>query len=121
MTKKQIVEVVNRSFEDRNIDAFLEFCTDDVKWTVVGEKSVIGKAAIREWLSQSEGCDPPQFTVITLIAEDDIAICNGDMTMKETNGPESRYGFCDVYRFSDGRIAELTTYIVQTNKDVVSG
>ncbi len=40
--KKQIVEKVNASFAENNPEGFLAACTDNVKWTMIGEKTVNG-------------------------------------------------------------------------------
>jgi uncharacterized protein len=111
---KEIVEKVNAAFAENNPEGFLEACADDVKWTMVGEKSVNGKAAIREWMAQMKGMEAPKFTVSQLIAEGDSVACCGDMTMKEKDGKTVPYGYCDVYRFSGDKIAELTSYVVKT-------
>jgi uncharacterized protein len=111
LAKKQIVEAINNSFTENNTDGFLEHCTDDIKWTMVGEKTVTGKDAIREWIKAGE-CEPPVFSVINLVEDGNIAICNGDMTMKDKDGKESRFSYCDIYRFNSDKVAELTTFVV---------
>ncbi|MCM2359336.1 MAG: nuclear transport factor 2 family protein [Geobacteraceae bacterium] len=45
---KEIVEKVNTAFAENNLEGFLSFCADDVKWTMVGDKTVTGKDAIRQ-------------------------------------------------------------------------
>jgi ketosteroid isomerase-like protein len=96
----------------------LAACADDVKWTMVGERSVDGKEALREWMKQMEGMDPPNFTVDHMIAEGDSVVCHGDMTMKDKDGKTGKYGFCDIYRLSEGKIVELNSFVVKTdNKD----
>jgi uncharacterized protein len=114
---KQIVKEVNAAFEANNPEGFLSHCADDIKWTMVGEKTTNSKAEVREWMKQMEGCEPPSFTVDTLIAEGDTAICTGDMTMKDQEGIVSQYGYCDVYRFDGDKIAELTSYVVKSKGD----
>jgi ketosteroid isomerase-like protein len=113
---KEIVEKVNASFAENNTEGFLAACADDVKWTMVGEKSVIGIPAIREWMAQMKEAEPPKFTVDKLIAEGDSVVCCGDMTMKDKDGKTEPYGYCDVYSFSGGKIAELTSYVVKTTE-----
>lgn len=111
---KEIVEKVNAAFTENNPEGFLEVCADNVKWTMVGEKSVSGKAAISEWMAQMKEAEPPKFTVDTLIAEGDSVVCCGDMTMKDKDGKTGSYGYCDIYRFSGDKIAELRSFVVKT-------
>lgn len=110
---KQIVERINASFMEGNTEGFLDQCSEDVVWTMVGEKITSGKAAIRDWMSQMEGCEPPVFTVDQMISDGDSVACYGDMTMKGEDGVEGKYSYCDIYQFSDGKVAELRSFIVK--------
>lgn len=114
---REIVEKVNSSFAEGNTEGFLSFCSDDLDWTMVGEKRVRGKDAVREWMSSMEGMEPPAFTVNHMIADGDLVACSGDMTMKGEDGKEGNYGFCDIYRFGDGEIKELTSYVVKVKPE----
>jgi hypothetical protein len=62
---KEIMEKVNAAFAENNLEGFLSFCTDDVKWTMVGDKTVNGKVAIRQWMASMD-FEPPRFTVDTV-------------------------------------------------------
>ncbi|HEY5883360.1 MAG TPA: nuclear transport factor 2 family protein [Pyrinomonadaceae bacterium] len=110
---KEIIEKVNASFAEGDMKGFLSFCADDVVWTMVGNKSVKGKDAIREWLA-SMNMEPPQFTVDNIIGEGDFVMAHGDMTMKGKDGTTAPYAYCDIYRFNNGKIAELSSFVIKT-------
>lgn len=112
-TNKEIVEKVNASFAEGAVEGFLSHCADDVVWTIIGEKTVNGKNAIREWMSSMD-MEPPKFTVNNIIAESDFATAYGDMSMKEKDGKTVPYSYCDIYRFRDGKIVELTSFVIKT-------
>src|SRR5262245_64144413 len=97
-TNKEIVEKVNASFAEGGVDGFLSFCADDVTWTIVGNKTVKGKNDIREWMASMD-IEPPKFTVDNIIAEGDVVVAHGDMTMKDKDGKTASYAYCDLYRF----------------------
>ena len=84
-SNKQIVEKVNAAFAQGNVEGFLSQCADDVEWTMVGEKPIKGKDAIRKWMT-SMGPEVPKFTVTNLLADGDFATCYGDMTMRDKDG-----------------------------------
>lgn len=109
---KEIVEKMNKAAAEGDTDAFVSHCADDIKWTVFGEKTVQGKTAIKEWMDSMDCPEPPQFTVDHLIAEGDVVIASGDMTMKDKDGKTLPYAYCDIYRFSRGKVAELRTFVV---------
>jgi len=106
-TLKHVVEKANEAFASDDMEAFLNLCTDNVEWTMVGESTVKGKRAIREWM---KSMDPgtPKIKVDRIVAEDDIAIACGSFVMKNV-----AYDFCDVYRFEGDRIAALKAYVIK--------
>lgn len=110
---KEIVEKVNASFAEGGVEGFLSFCADDVVWTMVGDKSVKGKDAIREWMASMD-IEPPKFTVNNIIGEGDFVTAYGDMTMKDKDGKAAPYAYCDIYRFRNGKIAELNSFVIKT-------
>ena len=36
------------------------------------------------------------------------------MTMKEEDGKTVPYAYCDIYRFRDGKIGELNSFVINT-------
>ncbi len=115
LTKKQIVEEINASFTKNNTEGFLAHCDENIRWTMVGEKLTESKSEIREWMKQMEGMEPPVFVVANLVADGDVVVCNGDMTMNGEDGKPGKYSFCDIYQFSGDKVAELTSFVVATD------
>jgi len=66
---KEIIEKVNAAFAKGSTEGFLSFCAEDVEWTMVGDKTVKGKDAIRQWMASMGDMEPPKFTVDNVIAE----------------------------------------------------
>ena len=112
-TNKEIVEMVNASFAEGGVEGFLSHCADDVVWTMVGNKSTKGKNAIREWMASMD-MEPPEFTVDNIIAEGDFVTAYGDMALKEKDGKTVPYAYCDIYRFREGKIVELNSFVIKT-------
>ena len=110
---KEIVEKVNASFAEGGVEGFLTYCADDVVWTMVGNKTTKGKNAIREWLTSMD-TEPPRFTVDNMIGDGDFVTAYGEMTMKDKDGKVVPYAYCDIYRFRDGKIVELSSFVIKT-------
>lgn len=109
---KEIVTKINAAFTSDDPEGFLFHCADDIEWTMVGHTTVKGKTAISEFLSDSQ-CEPPVFSVDGMYAGEDSVTCFGGMTMKDKDGTESPYSYCDVYRFSADKITSLHSFIVK--------
>lgn len=111
---KEIVKKVDASFEANDMEGFLSFCADDVEWKMVGDATKKGKDSIREWMSSmGAGMEPPKIIARKSIAEDETVASYGEMTMKDENGEEKSYEFCDVYQFENDKIASLTSYVIK--------
>jgi uncharacterized protein len=114
--RKDIVQRINNAFAENNLEKILSFFKDDVTWTMVGDTTVRGKDAIRKWMASMDP-QPPQITVHDTVAEGDVVISRGDMRMQEKkNGPAIPYTFCDIYRFEGDKVADLTAFVIRTDK-----
>ncbi len=111
---KALVQDVNEAMRRGDIEAFLGRCTDDFVWTIVGEEPIAGKEALRRFMAQGPG-EPPDFTVESLIADGDVVVARGAMTMPE-NGRDVPYAFCDVWGVRGDKLSSLHAYVVRTER-----
>ncbi len=118
---KEIVEQVNATFAENNMEKFLSFCADDIQWTMVGHKSVKGKDAIRQWMKSMGDMEPPKITVDSRIAEGDSVVAQGNVTMQDKDGKTAPHAFCDIYRFRDEKIVELIAFVIKTESKSEAG
>ena len=109
---KAIIEKANQAFERNDVEGLLALCTEDFTWTMVGSPPAVGTAAVREWMAKAPP-EMPKFTVDTVIADGDHVTCIGDMTMPE-KGEDVPYAYCDVWRLTGGKIAELKAFVIRT-------
>ena len=111
---KEIIRKVNEAFARNDVEGFLAHCHEDFHWTMVGDKPVTGKDAIRKFMASAPP-EPPKFTVDTVVADGEFVTCIGDMTMKE-DGAEVPYSYCDVWRFRGDKLAELKAFVIKTER-----
>ena len=114
VNNKAIVAKVNAAFAAGSTEGFLACCADDVAWTMVGDTTVPGKDAIRQWMASMGSIEPPQLTVHNVIAEGDFVTAYGDMTMKDKDGAVVPYAYCDIYHFRGDTIVDLRAFVIQT-------
>jgi ketosteroid isomerase-like protein len=111
---KSILEQGNAAIVAGNNEEFLSFCAEDTEWTFVGEQTLKGKEAVRQWMARTY-VEPPKFTVAHLIAEGEFVTAVGDLTMKDEDGQLAHYSYCDVWRFRGGEIVELRAFVIKTD------
>ena len=109
---KAILTQANAAVVKGDHEAFLSHCTDDVEWTFVGDKTLKGKEAVRQYMKASY-VEPPRFRVDHLIAEGDFVTAVGDIDMKDESGRMVHSAYCDVWRIRDGKLAELRAFVVE--------
>ena len=109
---KAILEKANAAITTGNNEGFLAFCTEDTKWTFVGDKVLDGKEAVRQWM-RTAYAEPPTFMVENLIAEGDFVTALGRISMKDENGEMADYTYCDVWQFREGKMAALQAFVIK--------
>lgn len=109
---KQILEQANAAITAGDYEGFLSHCTDDTEWTFEGEMTLHGKEAVRRWMAEAY-VEPPVFTVHRMIAEDDMLVAMGEITLKDEAGKAVRHVYCDVWRFREDKLAELHAFVTE--------
>ena len=111
-TNKAILEQANAAITAGDNEGFLAHCTDDTQWTFVGDQTLKGKEAVRQWMATAYQ-QSPQFAVEHLIAEDDFVTALGTIALPDEAGKEVNYAYCDVWRFRNGKMAELRAFVIK--------
>lgn len=108
---KQILELANAAITKGDYEGFLFFCTEDTRWTFVGEQTLSGKTAVLEYMKKAY-VEPPKFKVEHLIAEDDFLTAIGQISMNGKDGKAVDYAYCDVWRLREGKLHELKAFVI---------
>lgn len=109
---KAILLKANAAVAKGDNEGFLSFCTEDITYEIVGDKTIHGKGAVRAYM-QLAYVEPPEFDVEQLIADGDSLSAIGKISMKDESGKKVDYSYCDVWRFQDGKMAQLTAFVIE--------
>lgn len=112
-TNKDVLARANEAITRGDYEGFLAFCTEDTEWTFVGDRTLNGKEAVRRWMADAYR-EPPTFTVDRMIAGDDYVTALGGITLNDKDGKSVDHSYCDVWRFRDGKMAELHAFVIET-------
>ena len=110
-THKEILTKANEAIARGDFEGFLLHCTDETVWNFLGEKILNGKEAVRRWMEETYQ-EPPRFKVRQLIAEGEYLAAMGEITLKDEKGKDTDFSYCDVWRFENGRMAELNAFVI---------
>ena len=111
---KAILKQANAAVAKGDYEGFLSHCTDDVEWTFVGDQTLRGKEAVRQYM-RATYIEPPRFRVEHLIAEGDFVTAVGDIELKDETGKLAHFAYCDSWRIRGGKLAELRAFVVEIN------
>lgn len=109
---KEVLETANVAIKAGNNEGFLLHCTEDTEWTFVGDQVLKGKEAVRRYMAEVY-ITPPKFTTEIMITGDNYVTALGKISLEDKNGKLVNYSFCDVWKFRDGKMAELKAFVVE--------
>ncbi|QXV67678.1 nuclear transport factor 2 family protein [Mucilaginibacter sp. 21P] len=111
MENKNILIKANALVIAGDNEGFLDFCTDDTVWDFVGDRVLNGKEAVRNYMAEAY-VEPPVFDTESLIADGDFVVAAGNISLKNSDGNLIKYRYCDIWKFRDGKMAEVRAYVL---------
>lgn len=114
---QEILQKANAAILEGDYEGFLKFCTEDTQWTFVGDRTLKGKEAVRQWMAATYQ-EPPKFELHRMIAENDFVAALGEITLKDKAGRTARHAYCDVWRFRDGKMAGLQAFVIEAGANI---
>jgi ketosteroid isomerase-like protein len=105
-----VLRAANDAIALGDIEGFLECCSDDTTWEFVGDVVLQGKRAVRAWMTETYE-HPPVNDVELLVVEGNVVVATGTVVVTRDDTP-TRSRYCDIWRVSDGKLAELSAFVV---------
>jgi len=115
VTNKALLKTANDLLEKGDIDGFLSFCTDDTEWVFIGENSLKGKDAVKQYLEEAY-TKTTKFKIEQMIEEGDFVVQVGEISFENKNGEVESYLASDIWRFENGKMAELKAFVLKNEK-----
>ncbi|MEJ7560742.1 MAG: nuclear transport factor 2 family protein [Pedobacter sp.] len=109
-TNKEILEEINEAIRSGNYDVIIEYCQEDTKWLFVGEHEINGREAVKEYIKDAY-LAPPEFTQ-HLFADGNYVIATGEISLVDAYRKWTKFSYCDIWKFEDGKIAELKAFVI---------
>jgi ketosteroid isomerase-like protein len=106
----------NKAFAQNDIDFIVDCVTDDIHWTIVGDKVIEGKTSFTDNLREMASYGPMELDIEKIITHGRDAAVYGAMLGQDENGNPSRFSFCDIYTFNgfkNAKISKLVSFVVE--------
>ena len=114
MSNKSILLEANKAVLKGDYETYLAYCTEDTEWVFVGDRTLLGKEKVREYMKEVY-IAPPVFTEELVMEEGDFVTVTGEISLKNKTGVYQHYMYCDVWRFREGKMAGVKAYVIEKN------
>ena len=112
MNNTTILHKANEYVSKGDYESFLAYCTSETKWVFVGERVLNGKEEVRAYMKEFY-IEPPVFDVELAIEDGDFVTVTGTISLKNKTGKYEHFNYCDIWRFENGKIAELKAFVIE--------
>ena len=95
------------------------YMADEIKWNMTGREELIGREAVIDQCNQSANfleTDSSTITKLKTYRVETCVIVEGAAQFQDQEDQTSSVASCDIFQFSDERLVEITSYIIELNK-----
>jgi hypothetical protein len=112
-------EEIARAISGHRFDAAYAYLEDDVTWTLVGQGRLEGREAFvgacETTAAELSGVST-EFRQFRVLVGDDWVVIDSLAAYTAADEPTANVASCDIYRFTDGRLTELTSYNIEVGE-----
>ena len=109
---KNTVQKYMDGFNASDHEKILSCLTEDVVWYMPGFFDLKGKEAFDKEIENENFVGKPVIEIVRMVEENDIVIAEGAVKAKMKSGEMLDAVFSDVFHMEDGKIKQLTTYLM---------
>ncbi len=95
------------------------YMADEIKWNIVGREELLGREAVIDRCDKSAKFLETVSSTITKLKihrAETCVVVEGAAQFQDQENQTSSVASCDVFQFSDGRLVEITSYVIELNK-----
>ncbi len=117
---KHTTEEIAVAFSHGNFELTFAYLSEEVTWTVIGEKTFQGKAAVKENCERTANyfrSVETKFQITDIIAANNKVVIQGSAEFLEHGKRLNYTTACDVYEFSDqNELVRISSYCITTEE-----
>ena len=108
---KPTIKEISVNFAKGNLELSATYLAEDVKWNILGSNQIIGKEQVLEVSKMLQLQSFPVITIKNIIAEGNNVVVESTGKATTKSGKPYNQTYCDVFRFENEKIQEITTYL----------
>jgi uncharacterized protein len=107
----QLFIKISEEFAKGNLEFAGVYLADDVRWNILGENTIIGKAEVLEVSKMLQLESFPIITIKNIVADGDFVVIESTGKATTKNGEPYNQFYCDIFKFREEKLIEVTTYL----------
>jgi uncharacterized protein len=108
---KTSIKQISEAFAKGDIEFSAAYLADDVKWNILGNNPIIGKVEVLEVSKMLQLESFPIITIKNIVTEGNYVIIESTGKATTKKGKPYNQTYCDVFRFNNEILQEITTYL----------
>jgi len=113
------IDQIAEAFCSYRFAATYPYMADEIKWSIVGKEELVGREAVIDRCDRSAKFLETVSTTVTKLKinrAETFVVVEGAAQFQDQENQTSSVASCDVFQFSDERLVEITSYVVELNK-----
>ena len=107
----QLLKEIAEQFAMGNMTFAEPYLADGIRWNILGSSTVAGKAEVLEANRMAQLESFPVITIRTVVGEGDVVVVESTGKARTKSGKPYDQAYCEVFRFRNGQLQEVTTYL----------
>lgn len=109
-----------KAFSEGKFETVFPFMSEDIKWNIIGNRVLNGKESVISFCGETQKYFSEVKTVFktsNIISDKECVAIDGTAEFTDKEGKTTCVSACDVYRFENEKLKEITSYCIVTKKD----
>jgi hypothetical protein len=109
------MEQIAAAFCSHRFTETFPYMADEIKWNMIGREELIGREAVIDHCHKSVKFLETVTSTITKLKTyrlENCVILEGAAEFTDQENQTSGVASCDLFQFSDGRLVEITSYVI---------
>ncbi len=120
MTLHTNTRQISEEFSKGNFEFAYKHLAEDIKWNIVGSEMLTGKEKVIEYCKNTSAYFKEvetDFRMNDVIVDGDLIAITGTAVFVNREKKKTQVSSCDVYRFNNGKLIDITSYCIVTGKE----
>ena len=113
------IHQIAEAFSSHRFVVTYPYLANEIKWNIVGREELMGREAVIDRCAEAVKfleTVSTTFTKLKINRAETFVVVEGVVQFQDQENQTSSVASCDVYQFSDERLVEITSYVIELNK-----